>query len=85
MNNWEKLSDQEKKEAVDKIFAKDIRPMISQHGGDVTVLDVKGNEIFISYHGACAGCAAALSSTLQFIENAVREKMGDQITVTPVF
>ncbi len=84
MNKWKELSNEEKKKLVDEIVEKEIRPMIISHGGNVNILDVKGNEIFISYQGACAGCAAAFTSTLSFIENVLKERLSEEIFVTPV-
>ena len=34
-----------------------VRPYIQMHGGDVSVEEIKGETVFIKFHGACAGCS----------------------------
>ena len=84
MTDWKELSKEEKKKQIEEIINQEIRPMIMSHGGDITVLDVKDNEVFIAYQGACMGCAAAATSTLSFIENTLKERLSSEITVSPI-
>jgi len=52
------------------------------------VLDIKENsehtDIYIRYLGACSGCAASSLGTLYTIGNTLREKLGENIRVSPV-
>ena len=36
-----------------------VRPYIKMHGGDVTFVELKENEVFLKIHGACQGCPLA--------------------------
>ena len=85
MNKWKQLSQDEKIKLVDTILEIHVRPMIASHGGGVQVLDVKDNEVMISYQGACAGCWAATSSTLSFIDETLKTNIDKDIFVTPIF
>ena len=78
----------QKHKAVEKVMAAAIRPMLAADGGSVEVVDMKeqdgGTVVYISYGGACAGCAASLTGTLAGIQDQLREGLDTDIDVIPV-
>jgi len=77
-----------KREVVEALLDRDVRPMLIMDGGNMEILDIKENgehtDIYIRYLGACSGCAASSLGTLYAIGNTLREKFGENIRVSPV-
>jgi len=77
-----------KREVVEALLDRDVRPMLIMDGGNMEILDIQENgehtDIYIRYLGACSGCAASSLGTLYAIGNTLREKFGENIRVSPV-
>ena len=75
----------QKMKLIEAYFDAEIRPLLRNDGGDVEILDIKDvddvTNVTISYQGACMSCGSALTGTLNFIENGLREKVSDTIRV----
>ena len=75
----------QKMKLIEAYFEGEIRPLLHKDGGDVEILDIEDEEgltkVNISYRGACMSCGSALTGTLNFIENGLREKVSDSIRV----
>src|SRR5262245_12788567 len=63
------------RQKVQKILDEQINPAVASHGGFITLLDVKGNTLFIRMGGGCQGCGAADVTLRQGIETALREQV----------
>jgi Fe-S cluster biogenesis protein NfuA len=78
-------SSEELREQVRQVLDTEINPSIAGHGGVVTLIDVKDNQVFIQMGGGCQGCGQA-DVTLKFgIENSIRAAVpgvGDILDVT---
>ena len=78
----------QKRKIIEAVLDKDVRPMLIMDGGNIEVLDIKNNgehtDIYIRYLGACSGCAASGLGTLYAIGNTLRQKLGENIRVSPV-
>lgn len=78
----------QKHKAVENVFETSIRPSLSADGGSCEVVDMKeedgGTIIYISYGGACAGCASSLTGTLMGIEQTLRDALDQGISVVSV-
>ena len=59
-----------------------LRPMLQADNGDVELVDVDGDKVFVSMKGACMGCQMA-SVTLTGIQQKLIEEMGEFIRVLP--
>ncbi|ACM92850.1 NifU family protein [Nautilia profundicola AmH] len=87
--NFEEMNLKEKIEAIEKVIAKDILPMLAFDGGMAEVLDVRESNgethVFIRYGGACASCSSAGGATLFAIEETLRRNLNtDKIRVFPI-
>ena len=70
---------------VDAILDRTVRPGLQADGGDLDVISVEGDQVKISYQGACGGCPSAMTGTLEAIENILRHELNKpQLTVIPV-
>lgn len=60
----------------------DLRPHLQADGGDVELVDVDGDSVFVHLKGACSGCQMS-SITLQGVQGALMEKLGRPVRVIP--
>ncbi|PAB59443.1 NifU family protein [Anaeromicrobium sediminis] len=47
------------KEKVLKVMEEIIRPQLAKHYGDISLVDVKDNVVYVKLLGACSGCPSA--------------------------
>ena len=59
-----------------------IRPQLIADGGNVELVEVEGNTIYVNMIGACSGCQLA-SSTIGGIQQRLMEDLGEFIKVVP--
>ncbi|MBD3336030.1 MAG: NifU family protein [Candidatus Eisenbacteria bacterium] len=62
------------REAVESILASDIRPMLRRDGGDIELLDVHDNKVYVRLTGACRGCPSAAMTLRLGVERLLREE-----------
>ena len=65
-----------------EMIIESIRPQLQADRGDVELVDVVGNTVYVNMTGACSGCQLA-SATLGGIQQRLVEDMGEFIKVVP--
>lgn len=73
------------REKILTIFEEEINSGLASHGGGVSLIDIQGNDIFVSLSGGCQGCASATFTLRSGIERILRSKIpeiGQVIDVT---
>jgi Fe-S cluster biogenesis protein NfuA len=60
------------REGIQKVIDTEVNPGVAGHGGNVTLLDVKGNTVTIQMGGGCQGCSAADLTLKQGIHTSFR-------------
>lgn len=81
---WETLNTQHRIAVIESVIANDIRPYVELDAGGVRVLDlIDGNEVVIAYEGACTTCHASTGSTLNAIQQILRNKIFPDLIVIP--
>jgi Fe/S biogenesis protein NfuA len=61
--------------AVQKVLDDEINPAVGQHGGWVSLLDVKDDVVYVQLGGGCQGCGMVDVTLKQGIEVLIREKV----------
>jgi NifU-like protein len=61
----------------------EIRPAVIADGGNIQLVDIEDDMVFVSMSGSCSGCGLS-GLTLATIENKVSQALGVAITVFPV-
>jgi len=61
-----KLSPYQKAKRIEETVETAIRPILRRDGGDIEIVDVKDDVVYVAMTGACDGCDAA-SQTLDLI------------------
>lgn len=65
-----------------EMIIESIRPQLQRDHGDVELVDIDGNVVYVNMVGACSGCQMA-SATLGGIQQRLMEDMGEFIRVVP--
>jgi Fe-S cluster biogenesis protein NfuA len=77
------MNDIEKYEKIEEVIESTIRPYLVADGGDIELDLVKGNEVVVSFQGACGSCPSSAGGTLRGIERALRQSVDPDIVVIP--
>jgi len=77
------MNDVEKYQAIEELFDKYIRPALMGDGGNIELDLVKGNEVIVSFQGACGSCPSSSGATLAGIERALKQNVDKDIVVIP--
>jgi len=70
---------------VEAVLQSEINPSVAQHGGQIRLIEVKENVVFIQMGGGCQGCGQADVTLKYGIEVAIRDavpEVGDILDVT---
>lgn len=69
---------------IEEILDRTIRPGLQGDGGDIEVIKLEDNKVYIHYQGACGTCPSSTSGTLMAIEGILRDELNSQIEVIPL-
>lgn len=58
---------------IEEVVEREIRPVLKRDGGDLELIDVRGDEVVIAFRGICAGCASAHFTRSSLVEAKLRE------------
>ena len=61
-----------------------IRPGLARDGGDIELVDVQGNEVFVRLRGACSSCVSASFTLENFVQNELRKSVSKDIIIKHV-
>ena len=62
------------KESVDSALDERIRPAIMMDGGNIEVVEVKENKVYVKLMGACGTCPSSQLTLRRGVERILREK-----------
>lgn len=62
------------KEQVEEILDK-LRPMLIMDGGNIELVDVKDDEVFVHLVGACGMCPSSTMTLKMGVERAIKEQL----------
>ncbi len=69
---------------VEKALDEYVRPMLSQDGGDVEIVDIKDMVVYCRLMGACAGCGGAGMTMKLMVERTLKEMVDDRVRIIAV-
>jgi Fe/S biogenesis protein NfuA len=58
---------------LEKLFDDKIRPSLRSHGGDIEIVDVDNNKVFVILHGGCQGCSASKLTLSDGVKKSIQE------------
>ncbi|MCS6837874.1 MAG: NifU family protein [Bdellovibrionaceae bacterium] len=69
---------------IEEILDRRVRPGLQGDGGDIEVIKVENQQVFVRYQGACGTCPSSTTGTLMGIESILSEELGYQVEVLPI-
>jgi NifU-like protein len=75
-----KLTNLQKIALIQEIIEREIRPGLQSDGGDIELIDIDGNKVFIALRGMCTGCLMS-NVTINGIQDKLRELVGEKIVI----
>jgi len=78
------LSPNQLGKSIESTIEKYIRPMLRQDGGDVEIVDIKDNIVYVKLVGACANCAGATMTLKNLVESTLKERVDERIKIISV-
>jgi Fe-S cluster biogenesis protein NfuA len=69
---------------IEEILDRTIRPGLQGDGGDIEVIKLENNQLYVHYQGACGTCPSSTTGTLMAIESILRDETGMNIEVIPM-
>jgi NifU-like protein len=69
---------------VEKAIEEYVRPSLRRDGGDLEIVDIKDQKIYVELTGACSSCAGSGQTLRLMVEKTLKEQVDDRIKVIPV-
>jgi len=66
---------------VNNILENYIAEELRKDGGDIELVDIDGNNIYVNLQGACKNCPSSNLTLKNFVENGLREHLGEEVNV----
>jgi len=69
---------------IEKIFDQQIRPALAQHGGNIEIVDLDNNILYVKFFGGCQGCSSSKATLKGGIEQVVKQNFPEVLEVIDV-
>ena len=69
---------------INSIIDNKISPELQKDGGDITLVDIDGNKVFVRLRGRCSGCKNSTLTLKAFVETTLKEAVDKNIEVVEV-
>lgn len=70
--------------AIENLINERIRPVLAQDGGDIELIDIDDNVVYVRLKGACAHCPSAGDTLRNFVEKEIQKSISRNIVVKEV-
>ncbi len=80
----EKLTNIQKIRLIEETLEREIQPSLKQDGGDIELIDVEGDKVFVKLLGACAACSISQVTLKDYVEKKLRELVTPELVVEEV-
>ena len=79
-----KLTNIQKIKLIEETLGREIIPALKADGGDLELVDIDGNRVYVALRGACSFCPSSEFTLKQYVETKLREFVSDDIVVEEV-
>ena len=69
---------------IEEILDQEIKPVLKKDGGNIELIDLDGDVIYVKLRGACANCKTSQVTIKNFIENKIQELVSPELIVKEV-
>ena len=78
---WSDVGLFEKVRRIEAVLDTQVRPALASDGGGIDLADLKGDDLYVQYHGACGSCSSSVGGTLNFIQDSLNNHLGTQLAI----
>lgn len=61
-------------EQIEELLDEQIRPALASHGGNVELIDIDNNKVFIKFKGGCQGCSSSTATLKNGLERILKKE-----------
>ncbi len=79
-----RLTNIQKIKLIEETLEREIKPTLKKDGGDIELVDVDGNNVFVKLQGTCATCSASQITLKHYVESKLRELVTPELLVEEV-
>jgi len=79
-----KLTNIQKIRLIEETLEREIKPSLKQDGGNIELVDVDGNTVFVKLLGTCATCSVSQITLKDYVEKKLRELVTPELVVEEV-
>lgn len=66
---------------INSIIENQISPELQKDGGDITLIDIDGNKVYVKLRGKCSGCKNSMLTLKKFVEMTLKDTVSKDIEV----
>ncbi|MBX3461368.1 MAG: Fe-S cluster assembly protein NifU [Planctomycetes bacterium] len=66
---------------IQEVLDREIRPGLAMDGGDMELVDIRDNKVFVQLHGHCNSCSASQATMKFFVQDRLREMVDPNLEV----
>jgi NifU-like protein len=75
------LTNLQKMQMIQDVIEKKIRPYLHHDGGNIELVDIVGNKIYVNLIGTCAVCPASGRTLKNYVEKMLKEEVSEDLEV----
>jgi NifU-like protein len=79
-----KLTNLQKIKLIQETMEREIQPSLKEDGGDIELIDIDGDKVYVGLRGTCSSCPASDFTLKNYVETKLREFVSPEITVEEV-
>jgi NifU-like protein len=76
-----KLTNLQKIKLIEETMDREIRPSLKQDGGDIDLVDVEGDKVYVGFRGTCSSCPSSEFTLKGYVQEKLREFVSQEIEV----
>jgi len=79
-----RMTNIQKIKLIEETLDREIRPALQKDGGNIDLIDVDGDRIYVKLIGTCASCKASQITLKHYVESRLREMVSPELVVEEV-
>jgi NifU-like protein len=79
-----RMTNLQKIRLIEETLEREVKPALNRDGGDIELLDVDGDRVYVRFKGACASCKASGVTLKNHVESKLRELVKNDLVVEEV-
>jgi NifU-like protein len=79
-----RLTTLQKIKLIEETLEREIKPALKRDGGDLELIDIEGNKVYVGFRGTCSFCPASEFTLKNYVETKLKEFVTPEIEVEEV-